>query len=94
MDNQELLQAIETMLDKRLDVKLKPINERLSNIETDIVGMKDDIAGMKDDIAGMKDDIEILKEDSAITRSGVNTLLEWAEQAQIEVKIPLYKKAE
>ena len=87
MDNQELLQAIETMLDKRLDVKLKPINERLSNIETDIVGMKDDIAGMKDDI-------EILKEDSAITRSGVNTLLEWAEQAQIEVKIPLYKKAE
>ncbi len=87
MDNQELLQAIETMLDKRLDVKLKPINERLSNIETDIVGMKDDIVGIKEDI-------EILKEDSAITRSGVNTLLEWAEQAQIEVKIPLYKKAE
>ena len=35
-----------------------------------------------------------LEEDSKVTRSAVNTLLDWAEQAQLEVKIPLYKKAE
>ena len=34
-----------------------------------------------------------MKEDSAVTRNGVNTLLDWAEQAEVEVKIPLYKKA-
>ena len=33
MDNQELLQAIETMMDKKLDAKLAPINERLARIE-------------------------------------------------------------
>jgi hypothetical protein len=35
-----------------------------------------------------------VEEDSKVTRSAVNTLLDWAEQAQLEVKIPLYKKAE
>lgn len=62
MDNKALLEAIEAMI----DAKLNPI----------------------------KEDLEILKEESAITRAGVNTLLDWAEQAQIEVKIPLYRKAE
>ena len=38
--------------------------------------------------------LEKLEEDSVITREGVNTLLEWAEEAQVEIKIPLYKKAE
>ncbi|WP_066454600.1 hypothetical protein [Anaerotruncus rubiinfantis] len=35
-----------------------------------------------------------LEEDSKVTRASVNTLLDWAEDAQIEVKIPLYKKAQ
>ncbi len=42
----------------------------------------------------IKEDIETIKEDATITRNGVIMLLDWAEQAQIEVKIPLYKKAE
>jgi hypothetical protein len=46
------------------------------------------------DVAALKDDVEIIKEDTEITRCATNTLLDWAEQAQVEVKIPLYKKAE
>ncbi|WP_066455671.1 hypothetical protein [Anaerotruncus rubiinfantis] len=42
----------------------------------------------------MQEDLEILKEDTKVTRASVNTLLDWAEDAQIEVKIPLYKKAQ
>jgi len=42
--------------------------------------------------AVMKEDIEIIKEDVQITRNATNTLLDWAEQAQVEVKIPLYKR--
>ncbi len=45
-------------------------------------------------VTTLQSDVVDLKEDSAITRNGVNTLLDWAEKAQIEVKIPLYKKAE
>lgn len=46
------------------------------------------------DVAALKEDVEIIKEDTEITRCATNTLLDWAEQAQVEVKIPLYKKAE
>ena len=42
----------------------------------------------------IEDDINALKEDAAVTRSGVNTLLDWAEKAQVQVKIPLFQKAE
>lgn len=60
--------------------ELEPINQRLEKIESDVVTMKDDIAE--------------IKEDAAITRGAVNTLLEWADKAQVQVKIPLFKKAE
>ena len=53
-----------------------------------------DVADMKIDIATLKDDVAIIKEDAQITRGAVNTLLGWADEAQGEVKIPLYKKAE
>ena len=46
------------------------------------------------DVAALKEDVEIIKEDTEITRCATNTLLDWAEQAQVEVKTPLYKKAE
>ena len=62
------------------DANLKSINNRLDSIQNDI--------------AVMQSDIEILKEDSTVTRGAVNTLLEWAEEAQVQVKIPLIKKAE
>lgn len=35
-----------------------------------------------------------LEEDSKVTRESVNTLLAWAEEAQVQVQIPLFRKAE
>ena len=63
-----------------MDMKLHPINERLDTIDQRL--------------SSLEEDIEIIKEDAQITREAANTLLSWAEQAQVEVKIPLYKKAE
>ena len=77
------LQAIAQLM----DMKLQPINERLGKLEQ---GQTE----LRADVATLKEDVEIIKEDSKVTRSAVNTLLDWAEQAQLEVKIPLYKKAE
>lgn len=66
---------------------LKPINERLDKLEQ---GQNE----LRADVATLKEDVEIIKEDVQVTRNATNTLLDWAEQAQLEVKIPLYKKAE
>lgn len=63
-----------------MDMKLQPINERLDS--------------MDERLSSLKEDVATIKEDTQITREATNTLLEWAEQAQLEVKIPLYKKAE
>lgn len=40
----------------------------------------------------MQDDIEILKDDSKVARNAVNNLLDWAEDASIQVN-PFFKKA-
>lgn len=92
MENEILLKILEKL--ETLEKGQTELRTDITTVKTEIVDMKSDIAGMKSDISGMKDDIATIKEDTNITRSAVNTLLDWAEEAQIEVKIPLYKKAE
>ena len=59
---------------------MKSMDERLSNLEQDV--------------STIKEDVEIIKEDAQVTRTATNTLLDWAEQAEVQIKIPLYRKAE
>ena len=42
----------------------------------------------------IENDIEELKEESKVTRAATNTLVAWAEKASVEVKIPLFDKAQ
>ena len=76
MLDQNDLQAIAQLM----DIKLKPINERLDSMDARLDSMDARLSN--------------LEEDSKITRNAVNTLLDWAEEAQVQVKIPLFKKAE
>ena len=77
-----------------MDSKLTPINGRLDRMEGRLDRMETRLDCMETRLDQMQEDIESLKEDSAINRNGVNTLLEWAEKAQVQVQIPLFKKAE
>ncbi|HCC02321.1 MAG TPA: hypothetical protein DEP60_06425 [Ruminococcaceae bacterium] len=61
-----------------MDSKLKPVNERLDSID--------------ERLDKMQDGIETLKDDSKVTRNAVNNLLDWAEDASIQIT-PLFKKA-
>ena len=83
MLDKEDLQAIAQLM----DMKLEPINARLDKVDARL-----DV--METDIIKIKDDISELKEDPQVTREAVNTLLDWAEKAQVQVKIPLFQKAE
>ena len=83
MLDKEDLQAIAQLM----DMKLEPINARLDKVDARL-----DV--METDIIKIKDDISELKEDTQVTREAVNTLLNWAEKAQVQVKIPLFQKAE
>ena len=86
LEKNDLL-ALGQMMDDLLDRKLEPVYTRLDAIE-----------GRLDAVDVRLDNIEVrltnLEENSKITRESVNTLLEWAEEAQVEVQIPLFKRAE
>ena len=79
----EDMKALSDLIDKKID----PIYERLE-------GMDQRLDAMDQRLDNIEDTLEELKEESAITRSATNTLLEWAEQAQVNVQVPLFRKAE
>ncbi len=66
MTDQELLQAMEQMMDR----KLQPINERLDTIDQRL---------------------DTIEENLGEVRTGVNTLLEWADKAGNSIEFPLPK---
>lgn len=53
--------------------------------------MDEKLEPIKKDIAGLKEDVSTLKETSEITRAGVNSLLDWAEECGNVIKFPLPK---
>ena len=46
---------------------------------------------MQQDVSHLKEDVAKLKEDSEITRTGVNALIEWAEDVSNAIRFPLPK---
>ena len=93
----EDMKALSDLIDKKID----PIYERLDGMDRRLNGMDQRFDGidkrldaMDQRLDNIEDTLEELKEESAITRSATNTLLEWAEQAQVNVQVPLFRKAE
>ena len=64
----------------------------VSSLKEDTAALKTDVAVLKTDVSSLKEDTAILKEESSITRTAVNKLLDWADDASIQI-VPLFKKA-
>lgn len=67
------------------------ILEMLTRMEADITGMKADITGIKQEQAAMRETITEMKETLDEHTVSLNTLIEWADDAQVVVKIPFAK---
>ena len=61
MSDRELLSALSDMLDKKLDARLKPIEESISSMKADIDSMKTEINFMKADINSIKAELQQVK---------------------------------
>ncbi|HIW73834.1 MAG TPA: hypothetical protein H9684_05890 [Firmicutes bacterium] len=61
--------------EEKILVLLEQMNGRLDKLEQDAAAVKEDVA--------------VIREDAEVTRCATNTLLDWAEKAQLEVEIPL-----
>ena len=85
LEKSDLL-AIAELMNTMMDDKLKPVYDRLDKVDARLNKVEEQMRETNERLS-------VLEEDSKITRNGVNNLLDWAEDAQNEVKIPLYKKA-
>ncbi len=80
----------------RLENDVSGLKRDMAEVKADIKDLKyrvivleDKVDVMRKDIDGMKADIDELKYQGEVTRSGVNTLLSWAENVESVVKVPL-----
>ena len=79
MDDSKALQAI---LDKLGSLEE---GQKATDAQLDKIGNR---------LSKIENRLSKIEEDSEITRSGVNTLLDWAEKVQVQVSIPLYRKGQ
>lgn len=56
-----------------------------------LLKMQSDMAEVKNDLAGVKDDLAGVKGTLAEHTIALNTLIEWADDAQVVVKVPFAK---
>ena len=80
MTNEEkILQLLESQ-----QIELRKINSRLD-------GMESRLDGMESRFDGMESRLDKLEESTEVTRGGINTLIEWAENVSNAIRFPLPK---
>ena len=83
MTNEELLEV----LNKRFDA----METRMGKMETQMGTMEARLDGIGTQMSGIEARLDRLEEHAEITRSGVNSLLEWAEDVSNAIRFPLPK---
>ncbi|WP_411675925.1 hypothetical protein [Caproicibacter sp.] len=89
------LQAIAQLM----DLKLQPINGQLDSMgkRFDFMGNRLDSMGtrldsMEKQLGSIDDRLSSVEVDTKVTRNAVNNLIEWADDASIQI-VPLFKKS-
>lgn len=83
-------------MDEKILTLLTEMNERLKSLETDVSVLKTDVSALKTDVSNIKEEVSEIKEDTEITRTAVNTLIEWADavsEVEAVVKFPVKKSS-
>ena len=87
MTNEEkILQLLESQ-----QIELCKINSRLDGMESRLGGMESRLDGMESRFDGMESRLDKLEESAEVTRGGINTLIEWAENVSNAIRFPLPK---
>jgi prefoldin subunit 5 len=97
MTDEEMLVEIKKMFAaerKNNNAKFESIDQKFESADKRFESMDKRFDSMDHKIDQLQVDVKNIKEDAAITRTATNTLLDWAEKAQVDVKIPLYHKAD
>lgn len=79
---------------EQMDKRFEQVDKRFEGIDKRLDSMSSQIVSLNERMERVENAIEEIKEDAAITRNGVNLLLDWAERVEDQIHIPLIKKAQ
>jgi hypothetical protein len=71
---------------------LQPINDRLDSMDKRFSSIDERFSGIDERLSHVEAQLAEIKEDTETTRGAVNTLLEWADDASIQVVPLLHRK--
>ena len=93
MTDHELLLAISNIMDKKLDARLKPLENTLQSLKEDVQQLKDDVQQLKDDVQQLKDDVQQTKSDVQQLKAEVHQLKAEVHQFEAEMhQLKLYQE--
>ena len=85
LTNEDLL-AISQVVDTRLDIRLKPIEEDICVLKEDVKSIQADIDTMKSDIDTMKVDIVTMKSDIVTMQTDIDTMKSDIDTMKIDIE--------
>ena len=94
MTNEEkILQLLESQQIelRKINSRLDGMESRLDGMESRLDGMESRFDGMESRFDGMESRLDKLEESAEVTRGGINTLIEWAENVSNAIRFPLPK---
>ena len=68
------LDAIEMLLDRKMDEKLQPIKDDLLSVKEDVLSVKTDLSSVKTDLSSVKNDLSSVKTDVASVKTDVSSV--------------------
>lgn len=88
---------------QKINSRLGGLEDKVDTLQSDVSGLKSDVAVLKSDVSKLKVDVARLQTDVAslqadmtelkeaheVTRSGVNTIIEWTEAVSLADRFPL-----
>lgn len=61
MTDNELLLAVSNMMDKKLDSRLKPIENDIKSLKGDVLELKSDVSELKSNVSNLNNEVTTLK---------------------------------
>ena len=83
-------------MDEKILTLLTEIKSEMSDMKSEISDMKSEISEINKRLSNLEEEVSEIKEDTEITRTAVNTLIEWADavsEVEAVVKFPVKKSS-
>ncbi len=74
---------------RKINTRLDSMDARLDGMDARFDGIDAQLVGVRARLNSMDARLDKLEEDAEITRDGVNTLIEWAENVSNAIRFPL-----